>query len=91
MKPEISSEPFFVELNNKQYKCLAIKANDRMLYKVDFNNSCLYVTKAINQHGIPFWTVVPQDAKLRAIAYELGRQIEKHIIDQLCATTTVSK
>jgi len=62
-----------------------------MLYQIDFNGSFVYLTKSINQHGFDFWTPVPQDLKLRHLAYEIGKQIENHLISKLCATTTVSK
>jgi len=78
MEPEILGEPFYIELNNREYSCLAIRANDRMLYKIKFNGSALFVTRALNQHRIPFWTSIPQDPKLLPIVAKLGRQIEKH-------------
>jgi hypothetical protein len=78
MKPEIVGERFFVTLRDKQYTCQAYKANDRMLYQINFNGRLLYVTRALNQHRIVFWTTIPQDLKLMHIAYELGIQIEKH-------------
>lgn len=77
-EPEIVGQPFYIELNNRQYSCLPIRANDRMLYKINFNSSVLFVTRTLNQHRIPFWTSIPQDPKLRPVVYELGRQIEKH-------------
>ena len=89
MNPEIVGKPFFIEFKKKKYICRAIKVNGRILYQINFNSSCLYLTKTINQHGIPFWTSVPQDLKLRSIVYDLGNQIEHHLITQLCATTTV--
>ncbi len=88
---EIIGESFFIELKGSKYKCLAIKANGRVLYQVSFNSSYLYLTKTINQHGIPFWTAVPQDLKLRRIVAELGKQLEDHLIKLLCATTTALK
>lgn len=91
MQTEFVGDPFPVEYNGKQYNCGAIKINDRMVYQIDFNGSFLYLTKSINQHRIDFWTPVPQDLKLRRLAYEIGKQIENHLISQLCATTTVSK
>ena len=91
MQTEFVGDPFPVEYKGKQYNCGAIKINDRMVYQIDFNGSFLYLTKSINQHRIDFWTPVPQDLKLRRLAYEIGKQIENHLITQLCATTTVSK
>jgi len=78
MDPEIVGDPFFIVVNNREYSCLPIRANDRILYKINFNNSVLYVTKALNQHRIPFWTSIPQDPTLRPIVSELGRKIDKH-------------
>jgi hypothetical protein len=78
MDPQFIGESFLITFREKQYGCRAIKANDRMLYQVDFNGSCLYLTRALNQHRIPFWTTIPQDLKLRQVAYELGNQIENH-------------
>lgn len=91
MQTELVGNGFAVEHNGKQYSCRAIRANDRMLYQIDFNGSFVYVTKSINQHRIDFWIPVPQDLKLTHHAYEIGKQIENHLISQLCATTTVSK
>ena len=91
MQTEFGCDNFFIGYNGKQYSCRAIRANDRMLYQIDFNGSPVYLTKSINQHGIDFWTPVPQDVKLRHLAHEIGKQIENHLISQLCATTTVSK
>ena len=91
MQAELVHDSFCVEYNGKQYTCRAIRANDRMLYQIDFNGSLIYLTKSINQHRIDFWTSVPQDLKLTRLAYETGKQIENHLISQLCATTTVSK
>ena len=91
MQAEFVGDSFHVQYNGKQYNCRGIQANDRMLYQIDFNGSFVYLTKSINQHGFDFWTPVPQDLKLRHLAYEIGKQIENHLISQLCATTTVSK
>ena len=88
---EALGEGFFIEFKSKQYYCRAYQANGRVLYQVNFNGSCLYITKTINQHGIPFWTAIPQDLKLRHIVAELGKQLEDHLIQTLCATTTVLK
>jgi hypothetical protein len=78
MAPEIVGDSFLIIFKNKQYSCQAIKANDRMLYRIDFNGTHLYITRTLNQHRIPFWTTIPQDLKLRQVAYELGNQIENH-------------
>ena len=89
--PEVIGEIFFIELNEKEYTCVAIRANGRILYRINFNGSYLYLTKTINQHGIPFWTAIPQDLKLRRVVAELGRQLEDHLIKALCVITTASK
>ena len=91
MQTEFAGGSFPIGYNGKEYNCRGIRANDRMLYQIDFNGSLVYLTKSINQHGIDFWTPVPQDLKLRHLAHEIGKQIENHLISQLCATTTVSK
>ena len=91
MQTEFVGDSFHVQYNGKQYNCRAIQANGRMLYQINFNASFIYLTKSINQHGFDFWTPVPQDLKLRHLAHEIGKQIENHLISQLCATTTVSK
>ena len=91
MQTEVVSDSFPIEYNGQQYNCREIRVNDRMLYQIDFNGSFVYLTKSINQHRIDFWTPVPQDLKLTRLAYEIGKQIENHLISQLCATTTVSK
>jgi len=91
MQTEFVGDIFPVEYNGKEYNCGAIKINDRMVYQINFNCSLVYLTKSINQHRIDFWTPVPQDLKLTRLAYEIGKQIENHLISQLCATTTVSK
>ena len=91
MQTEFVGDSFLVEYKGNQYNCRAIKINDRMVYQIDFNGSFVYLTKSINQHRIDFWTSVPQDLKLTRLAYETGKQIENHLISQLCATTTASK
>ncbi len=91
MQTEFVGDIFPVEYNGKEYNCGAIKINDRMVYQINFNGSLVYLTKSINQHRIDFWTPVPQDLKLTRLAYKIGKQIENHLISQLCATTTVSK
>ena len=89
--PEILGESFFIEFKGEKYSCRTIRANGRILYQIKFHSSFLYVTKTINQHGIPFWTAIPQDLKLRRIVAELGTQLEDHLIKTLCVTTTVLK
>ncbi|SRR6266487_2618247 len=89
---EILGESFFIEFKGKKYNCRAIKVNGRVLYQINFNGgSYLYLTKSINQHGIVFWTSIPQDLKLRHIVSVLGDQIENHLITSLCVTTTALK
>jgi len=88
---EVLGESFFIEFRGEKYSCQAIGANGRILYQIKFSRSVLYVTKTINQHGIPFWTAIPQDLKLRRIVAEIGHQLEDHLIRSLCAITTVSK
>jgi len=84
-------EGFSIKFKGENYGCQAIAANGRILYQIKFNRSFLYVTKTINQHGIPFWTAIPQDLKLRHTVAEIGKQLEDHLIQTLCATTTASK
>ena len=92
---QASAEPlgelFVIEFKEKKYTCRAIQINGRVVYQVDFNGSCLYLTKSINQHGIPFWTSIPQDLKLRHVVEQLGKQLEDHLINILCVTTTALK
>jgi hypothetical protein len=78
MLHEIVGDSFLIKLRGKEYRCQAYKANERMLYQININGRPLYVTRALNQHRIPFWTTVPQDFKFRTFAYEIGNQIEKH-------------
>jgi hypothetical protein len=89
--PEIVGDSFWIEHRNESYPCRAIRANGRILFEVKFHKSKLYITKTINQHGIPFWTAIPQDLKLRHLVAELGRQLEDHLIEALCVTTTALK
>lgn len=88
---EVLGDVFFIEFKGKRYNCRAIRVNGRILYQVNFNHSYLYLTKTINQHGIPFWTAIPQDLKLRRVVAELGDQLEDHLIEALCVTTTASR
>jgi hypothetical protein len=85
---EFLGDNFFIEWKGQQYPCITIRANGRILFQVRFNNSFLYLTKTINEHGIPFWTAIPQDLKLRRIVALLGNQLEDQLIRALCATTT---
>jgi hypothetical protein len=82
---------FIMEFKGEKCWCQAIRANGRILYQIKFDRSFLYITKTINQHGIPFWTAIPQDLKLRHMVTEIGNQLEDHLIRTLCATTTASK
>ena len=86
--PEIVGDSFWIEHKDETYPCRAIRVNSRILFEIKFHKSKLYITKTINQHGIPFWTAIPQDLKLRHLVAELGRQLEDHLIEVLCATTT---
>ena len=88
---ELVGERFVIEFKGGQYGCQAIRANGRILYQVKFDSSFLYITKTINQHGIPFWTAIPQDLKLRHTVAEIGKQLEDTLIHTLCATITASK
>ena len=88
---EFLGESFVIEFKDRKYSCRAIRINRRIVYQVNFKNSPLYLTKSINQHGIPFWTSIPQDLKLRRVVAELGYQLEDHLIKALCVTTTASK
>ena len=90
-RPEIVGDSFWIEYKNESYPCRAIRANDRILFEITFHHSKLYITKTINQHGIPFWTAIPQDLKLRHLVADLGHQLEDHLIEALCVTTTVLK
>lgn len=88
---EIVGDSFWIEYKNESYPCRAIRVNGRILFEIKFRNSKLFVTKTINQHGIPFWTAIPQDLKLRHLVAELGHQLEDHLIEALCVTTTALK
>ena len=88
---EILGDSFWIEHKGDSYPCRAINVNGRILYEIKFHTSRLYITKTINQHGIPFWTAIPQDLKLRHLVSELGRQLEDHLIEALCVTTTALK
>ena len=92
-KPSVErvGDPFVIEFKKQRYPCQAIGANGRILYQIKLSNACLYITKTINQHGIPFWTAIPQDLKLRHTVADIGKQIEDHLIQTLSATTTASK
>src|SRR5215470_7569427 len=89
--PKVIGDGFSIRVRQKDYNCLAFEVNKRVLYRIEFNGSFLYITKTINQHGIPFWTSIPQSLKLRHIVSELGNQLEDHLIKALCVTTTVLK
>ena|SRR5580765_206536 len=88
---EILGDSFWLEHRGESYPCRAFKVNGRILYEIKFHKSHLYITKTINQHGIPFWTAIPQDLKLRRVVAELGRLLENHLIEALCVTTTALK
>ena len=88
---EIVGDSFWIEHKDESYPCRAIRANGRILFEIKFHLSKLYITKTINQHGVPFWTAIPQDLKLRHLVAELGRQLEDHLIEALCVTTTALK
>jgi len=77
---EVVGDRFVIEFKGAKYACQAIRANGRILYQVQFDRSFLYITKTINQHGIPFWTAIPQDLKLRHAVTEIGKKLEDSLI-----------
>ena len=84
----VIGEEFQVKFLERSLPCLALRINGRIVYRVHFRASYLYITKSINQHGIPFWTSIPQDAKLRSVTARIGAALEDHLIETLCVTTT---
>ena len=76
MNPNGESKTFFIEHNEKQYECVQIEMNGRILYKIKFPNSYIYLTEALTKKGERFWTSIPQDYKISHIIPELGKQIE---------------
>jgi len=84
-------DSFLIDLKGETFECRALKANGRILYQIKLMRSYLYITKTINQHGIPFWTAIPQDLRIRMMVAQLGSRLEDHLMETLCATTIVSK
>ena len=76
MNTYIESESFFIEYNEKQYECVRIEKNGRMIYQIKFPNSSIYLTVAKAINGEKFWTSLPPDSKLNHIIPVLAKQIE---------------
>jgi len=76
MNTYMESEGFFIEYNEKQYECVPIEKNGRMIYQIKFPSSYIYLTEAKAINGENFWTSLPPDSKLNHIIPVLGKQIE---------------
>jgi hypothetical protein len=74
----IISKTFLIEFRENSYDCDLIERGAMELYRIRFNQSHLYVTKAVGASGKPFWTSIPADPKLNHIVMELGQKIENH-------------
>jgi hypothetical protein len=76
MNTHIELESFFIVFNEKQYECMSMEKNGRMIYQIKFPGSCIYLTQAKTRDGEKFWTAIPPDSKLNHIVPILGKQIE---------------
>jgi len=72
----IESESFFIEFNEKQYECIPMEKNGRMIYQIKFPGHSIYLTQAKARDGEIFWTAIPPDSKLNHIVPILGKQIK---------------
>jgi hypothetical protein len=84
-------EPFVIVFRQRPISCLPITARNRMIYRIDWPDAPMYLTKSRSQHGQIFWTAIPEDLKRQRLIRELGEKLEDQLIEQLCATTTASK
>jgi len=78
MNPSVEFDSFTIHFNDKGYECKPIDQNDRMVYRINFNGSYLYLTQAMSRDRHMFWTSIPKDDKLHHIVPLLGSEIEKH-------------
>jgi len=46
MNTYTESASFFIEYNEKQYECLPMERNSRMIYQIKFPGSYIYLTEA---------------------------------------------
>jgi hypothetical protein len=72
------SKTFQIEFRENSYACDLIEQGGMDLYRIRFNQSPLYLTKAVGANGKPFWTSIPADPKLNHIVLELGQKIDNY-------------
>jgi hypothetical protein len=73
-------EAFLIEHNGSEYVCVPMEVNGRLLFKINFGKSYLYVTKGVSARGEDFWACVPEDLKLKQLVRQIGEQIENHYL-----------
>lgn len=70
---------FDIEYREKTYTCDVIKISTSTLYRVNFPQSPLHLTKAKARNGDSYWTSIPLDEKVKHVVQELGTIITKHL------------
>jgi len=76
MNYDTESESFFIELNDKEYTCVPLEKNGRIIYQIKFPGSSIYLTEAQDRNGTKFWTSIPPDPKLNHIISIFAKQIQ---------------
>ena len=70
---------FPVEFQGKVYNVTAFDLPGRSVYRIDFEKTCLFLTKFEAATGGRYWTAVPEDTKINHIVQQLGTIIENKI------------
>jgi len=73
-------DAFLIEHNGKEYSCTPMEVNRRMLFKINFGNAYLVLTKGVSARGEEFWACIPEDLKLKQLVQQIGHQIENHYL-----------
>ena len=80
---------FTLTYQGKLFTCSPVHINDQVLYKINFGpTGFLYLTLFITSKEEIQWTAIPQQPALCEVIAAFGKQIENHLVDNLCATTT---
>ena len=79
VKPLTPTHTFPITFREKSYPCEALSIQGRAIYRINFGNSYLHLTKVNALDGPDFWAPIPEDKKLAHVCVELGECIEKSL------------
>jgi hypothetical protein len=70
---------FEIEYRDKVYTCDEIRVNNSTLYRVNFPQAPLHITRANARAGEQYWTAIPLDEKVKHVVQELGAIITTYL------------